>query len=320
MRTKGEIMAKERKMQRDGQKGSLPFLLVFFVLSIVCAVLGVLCLSQIQVGWARRNYLLLCVLYGALICLSFILFTIFILRGKKTATRLFLGGVILLTTCLLIIYILQKTGFFAVVNSADNLREYLQSAGLWMPAFYTLLQFLQVIVLPIPGIVSTAVGVNLFGAFKTLLLSFFGIFLGSVVAFFIGRKWGYKAVAWMVGEETLTNWQTKLKGKDYTLLTLMFLLPLFPDDILCFLAGLSSMSNKFFLIMIAVTRFISILATCYFVNFIPFTTWWGLLVWGILFAVVIVLFVFLPKKMDKIHAFLRKIARRSNPKDKGRDR
>lgn len=309
-------MAKERKMQQDGQKGKLPFLFVFFILSIACAVLGVSCLSQMQVEWVLRNYLLLCILYGTLICLSFVLFTVFLLRGKKRVTRLFFVGTLFLTTCLLLIFILKKTGFFAVVNSAENLREYLQSAGLWMPIFYVLLQFLQVIILPIPGIVSTAVGVSLFGAFKTLLFSFFGIFLGSIVAFFVGRKWGYKAVAWMVGEETLERWRGKLKGKDYTFLTLMFLLPLFPDDVLCFLAGLSSMSNKFFLIMIAITRFISIFATCYFVNFIPFTTWWGVLIWGILLVCVIVLCIVLPKKMDKIQAFLRKIAKKSKRKNK----
>ena len=313
-------MAKGKNIQQDGQKGNLPFLLVFFILTAVCAVLGVLCLSQMQAEWIRRNYLLFCILYSGLICLSFVLFTLFLIRDKKTATRLFFGGFLLLATCLLLLFILQKTGFFAVVNSVDNLREYLKGAGLWMPVFYTLLQFLQVIVLPIPGIVSTAVGVSLFGAFQTLLLSFVGIFLGSVVAFFIGRKWGYKAVAWMVGEDALIRWQGKLKGKDYTFLTLMFLLPLFPDDILCFLAGLSSMSNKFFLIMIAITRFISILATCYFVNFIPFTTWWGLLIWGILFALVIALCILLPKKMDKIQAALKRITKKGKQKSKETNR
>lgn len=307
-------MAKERKIQQDGQKGNALFLLVFFILSIVCAVFGILCLSQVKAEWIRENYLLFCILYGVLICVSFIVFSVFLILDKKTVTRLFFGGFILLTTCLLLVYILQRTGFFAVVNSAENLRAYLESAGLWMPVFYALLQFLQVIVLPIPGIVSTAVGVSLFGAFKTVLLSFFGIFLGSVAAFFIGRKWGYKAVAWMVGEEALARWQEKLKGKDYTYLTLMFLLPLFPDDILCFLAGLSSMSNKFFLGMIAITRFVSIFATCYFVNFIPFNTWWGLLIWVTFFVLVIVLCAFLQKRMDKIQNFIKSLIGKGKPK------
>lgn len=303
-------MAKNSKIYKDGKKGDLLFLLVFFILSITCAVFGVLCISRINVEWVRKNYLLFCSLYGLMIILLYALFVLFLLLDKKTVTRIFFGAFILLTTCLLLVYILQRTGFFAIVNSTENLRAYLEEAGFWMPAFYVLLQFLQVIVLPIPGIVSTAVGVSLFGAFKTTLFSFVGIFFGSLVAFFIGRKWGYKAVAWMVGEDALKRWQKKLKGKDYTFLTLMFLLPLFPDDILCFLAGLSSMSNIFFLCMIAITRLVSIFATCYFVNFIPLNTWWGLLIWVLCFAVVISLFILLPKRIGAIENFIRKIVQK----------
>ena len=175
-----------------------------------------------------------------------------------------------------------------------------------MPIAYIILQFLQVIILPIPGILSTAVGVALFGAFYTTVYSFIGIVLGSILAFYIGRKFGLKAVSWMVGEETLNKWQKKLKGKDNFILTLAFLLPLFPDDILCFLAGLSSMTNKYFLTMICISRLLAIAATCYSFNFIPFNTWWGLLIWGIIVAVIIVAFCLIYKNLHSIHQWATK--------------
>ena len=104
---------------------------------------------------------------------------------------------------------LQKTGFFDLVQSSEGLQQYLEKAGIWMPILYIALQFLQVIILPIPGIVSTMAGVTLFGPFKTLIYSLIGILLGSLTAFFIGRKLGNKAVEWIVGKETLKKWQKK---------------------------------------------------------------------------------------------------------------
>ena len=110
--------------------------------------------------------------------------------------------------------------------------------------------------MPIPSVVSTLAGVALFGAFKTIVYSLIGIILGSITAFFIGRKLGNKAVSWMIGQEELNKWQKRLKGKDNFILTVMFLLPMFHDDVLCFIAGLSSLSNKYFFIMIVLSRMV----------------------------------------------------------------
>ena len=110
----------------------------------------------------------------------------------------------------------------------------------------------------------------------------------------------------MVGEETLDKWQKKLKGKDNIVLTLMFLLPVFPDDILCFIAGLSSMSTLYFIIMIIISRILGVTATCYSVELIPFNTWWGLTIWGVIFLVFIIGFILIYKNLDKIQERLSK--------------
>ena len=193
-----------------------------------------------------------------------------------------------------------------MIRDAESLQKYLENAGAWMPLLYILLQYLQVVVLPIPGIVSTVAGVALFGSFWAMIYCLIGIVLGSLTAFLIGRKLGNKAVSWMVGEETLKKWQKKLKGKDNLFLTLMFLLPLFPDDVLCFIAGLSTMSFGYFTGMIVVSRVLAISATCYSFDFIPFNTWWGLLIWGVLIAVTAVGFILVYKNLDRIQSVLSK--------------
>ena len=170
---------------------------------------------------------------------------------------------------------------------------------------FILFCFLQVIVLPVPGSVAVAAGVALFGPLRCAIYSFIGIVSGSIVAFAIGRWVGYKAVKWIVGKDTLDKWLEKLKGKDYLILSVMFLLPMFPDDVLCFIAGLSSMSWPYFLIMIVITRLISVLTTSYSFGFIPFNTWWGILLWAIIAVVIVLAFWLVCKYSDKIDKFIK---------------
>ena len=207
---------------------------------------------------------------------------------------------------MIVLFILQRTGFFSVIQDENSLQEYLASKGAWMPVVYTVLQYLQVVILPIPSVVSTVAGVALFGPFQTMIYSLIGVLLGSFTGFLIGRKLGNKAVAWMIGKDTMNKWQNKIKGKDYLLLTLMFILPVFPDDVLCFVAGLSTMTWGYFSVMIVVSRILQISVTCYSIDLIPFTTWWGLLIWVLFFALLMLGFVIVYKNIDRIQAWISK--------------
>jgi uncharacterized membrane protein YdjX (TVP38/TMEM64 family) len=86
----------------------------------------------------------------------------------------------------------------------------------------------------------------------------------------------------------------------------MFLLPLFPDDVLCFVAGLSSMSTLYFTVMIIITRAISVSTTAYSLELIPFNTWWGILIWVLILLAVVAAFYFVYKYSDKIDAFIKR--------------
>ena len=66
-----------------------------------------------------------------------------------------------------------------------------------------MIQFLQVTILPIPSFLTVSVGVLLFGPLTAGIFSSIGIILGSILAFYIGKKFGYKVVCWIVGKESL---------------------------------------------------------------------------------------------------------------------
>ncbi len=291
-------MAKIESENKDREKSRVLFCSVFFLLSLACIVFGVLLIAEYHVE--RSRFLFWTILFTVLICIGYLFSVRFVIRRKETLAKTLLSLYIFALFVLILLYILKRTGFFAVLRDEKLLQVYLQGAGVWMPLLYILLQFLQVVILPIPSIVSTIAGIALFGALKTLIYSLIGIMLGSFLAFYIGRKLGNKAVSWMVGTETLKKWQRKLKGKDNLFLSLMFLLPLFPDDILCFLAGLSTMSWGYFSVIIIISRVLALSLTCFSIDFIPFNTWWGITLWCVFAALLTTLFIIVYKNLDII--------------------
>ncbi len=230
---------------------------------------------------------------------------VFYLFQKQIPYKLILCTLIFLAIVGAVFFTICATGIITKINSIDALRDYIAGFGNMAVFLFILFCFLQVVVLPVPGSIAVAAGVALFGPLKCAIFSFIGIVTGSIVAFAIGRWVGYKAVKWIVGKEALDKWLQKLKNKDYLILSIMFLLPMFPDDILCFVAGLSSMTWGYFLVMIVVTRAISVASTSFSFGLIPFNTWWGILIWIVIAVLIGISFWLVCKYSDKIDNFIK---------------
>lgn len=252
-----------------------------------------------------KHFVLLVSLSAGVISLLLIAYLVFYLLNKQAIHRLILCTLIFLDIAGIVFFAICATGLITKINSIQALRDYIADFGNMAVFLFILFCFLQVVILPVPGSVAVAAGVALFGPLKCAIYSFIGIVSGSIVAFAIGRWIGYKAVKWIVGKDTLDKWLQKLKGKDYLILSIMFLLPMFPDDVLCFVAGLSSMTWPYFLIMIVITRLISVVSTAYSIGFIPFNTWWGILIWIVIAALVVLAFWLVCKYSDKIDNFIK---------------
>lgn len=189
-------------------------------------------------------------------------------------------------------FVLVWTGLWDYVNSVDKIRGLILSLGFWGRFAFVFIQFLQVTFLPIPSAVSTLAGVLVFGSMQAALLSLSGIMLGSVLAFWLGRRFGKPLVSFMVGDDSCKKWTKFLTDAKYSFVVMM-LLPIFPDDILCLVAGLTDMSWFFFVATNLVSRPLAIFLTCYLGSgtIIPFHGW-GLFVWAVfLVAVAAVLYL-----------------------------
>lgn len=283
-------------------------------------VLGAVALLFVLLGLNYKGLQFIADYYTALVwssaALTFVvlvLYVIFYLLRKQSVYRLLLCAIVCADIFAVIFYAISATGLIQKINSIEALQNYIDGFGSTAVIIFIAFSFLQVVILPVPGSVTVAAGVALFGPLECALYSFIGILAGSVVAFAIGRWIGYKAVCWIVGKDDIDKWLTKIKGKDYLILSLMFLLPLFPDDVLCFVAGLSSMTWPYFIIMITITRLISCFTVAYSLDLIPFNTWWGITVWILIILLVALAFYLVCKYSDKIDAFIK---RKFNLKDR----
>ncbi len=290
---------------------------IWHILAITWAAIAfevflVLCLNFFLGVWPRPLYLLALVGGSALNAALLAVEIIFFFRNKEIVYKSCIIAYFLFILAAVVCFFMLKTGFFEIVRDGERLEEYLKKAGAWMSIVFIVIQFLQVVILPIPSTVTVVAGSALFGPLMGSIYSLIGIVAGSLVAFLIGRYAGYRVVAWLIGKDTLDKWLKKVKGKDKLLLSAMFILPVFPDDVLCFVAGLSSMSVWLFTAVILISRVFAIFMTSYSVSLIPFNTWWGILIWIVLIAAVIVLFIFLYKKSEAIQEWiLKKLHRES---------
>lgn len=262
-------------------------------------------LTYKSLPFISKHFTLLLSISGGVTFVLGVLYIVLYVFNQQALYKLIFCTLIFLDICAVVFFAICATGLITKINSIQALRDYIADFGSWAVVLYILFCFLQVVILPVPGSVAVAAGVALFGPLKCTLYSFIGIVVGSIVAFAIGRVIGYKAVKWIVGEDTLEKWMKKLKGKDYLILSIMFLLPMFPDDVLCFIAGLSSMSWPYFIVMIVATRAISVVTTAYSIDLIPFTTWWGILIWVLIAAIIIIAFWLVCKYSDKIDKFIK---------------
>ena len=58
--------------------------------------------------------------------------------------------------------------------------------------------------------------------------------------------------------------------------------------------------------MMSLSRLVAIASTCYSVDFIPFNTWWGILIWAGIILILITAVTLVYKNMDKIQEWVKK--------------
>jgi uncharacterized membrane protein YdjX (TVP38/TMEM64 family) len=126
-----------------------------------------------------------------------------------------------------------------VAEGRDYLQTILEGYGAGQYALFITLQVGQVLFAPIPGQLVGLLGGYMFGLWRGLALTTVGLALGSTLAFTLGRLFGHSVVRRVVPAAILARFERLINESSLWDFFLIFLLPLFPDDAVCFIAGLT---------------------------------------------------------------------------------
>ena len=143
--------------------------------------------------------------------------------------------------------LLYFTGLLELLLDRERLLDFIAAHRAYAAVIFIGLQALQVMAAPVPGEATGFVGGLLFGPFWGVVLSTIGLTLGSLAAFLLARLAGRPLVEVVVRAETLRRYDYVMKHKGLFLAFLMFLIPGFPKDILCYILGLGHMRLRDFL-------------------------------------------------------------------------
>lgn len=171
------------------------------------------------------------------------------------------------------------------------------SSGIWTYIVIWIIMFLQVTILNIPAYVvlsaSISIGLHVL-SWQYIITVLTAYMAGCILAYWLGRWFGIKAMKWCAGsEEDFNKWSNvfNTKGKWWYLLTIIF--PMFPDDILCLVAGSMKFNFGFYVLFNFIGRSIGLITMLLTLSLIgsigggfPFM----LLVWGIALLVEVIIY------------------------------
>lgn len=144
---------------------------------------------------------------------------------------------------------MYRSGFFSALHSSQALQAYISGFSPYSHLCFFLLQLLSVILAPIPSNISAMAGGMLFGTWTAFFLTISAVLFGSMIVFGLARVLGQSFVDKFVSQNVSEKYLSLIRAKTDTFLALAFLFPFFPDDMLCILAGLTTISpTRFFLI------------------------------------------------------------------------
>ena len=163
-------------------------------------------------------------------------------------------------------------GFF---SDRERIQTWVMGFGPWGPLASISLDVAQVLFAPVPGQFVGLANGYLYGVWLGTLYSMTGLLIGTTLAMSLGRWFGRPLVERLVDSETLVRWDRITDQRGPIFFFLVFLFPLLPDDVACFLIGLSSLSIPRMLILLMPARLPGVVVSCWVGAHATEVPWWA---------------------------------------------
>jgi len=157
---------------------------------------------------------------------------------------------ILIVTALIVLWTLREAiaESWAWFSDRDAVTSSMQHAGLWGPVVLFVLFVLQVFLAFIPGQALMVACGYLYGFWGGFLLSWLSLVAGGEAAFMLARKYGRSFAEKWIAQDVLARWDRTAQGQGVGFFAMMLLMPLAPNDAMCYVAGLGKISRSRFFV------------------------------------------------------------------------
>jgi uncharacterized membrane protein YdjX (TVP38/TMEM64 family) len=146
-------------------------------------------------------------------------------------------------------YLFLHYNWYVYFVDRDKAIQLITSFHPYDEIFFILLQIIQVVAAPIPGEATGLIGGYLYGPYLGTLYSTIGLTIGSWIAFILARFFGMPLVEKAVSAEVIRKFDQFMEHQGAFVSFLLFLIPGFPKDYLCYIMGVSHMSTLTFIVI-----------------------------------------------------------------------
>ena len=164
-----------------------------------------------------------------------------------------IAGLVAFAVGLSSLYLGLRT-YFPFLFEPDELRVMVEQFGLMAPIVYVIAHTVQVVVVALPGYAMAVVGGILFGPLLGTTYTMIGVTLGSTIAFLIARLYGRSVVERLLHEDALERFDAFTEKAGVPGLFLFVLIPVLPEDVISFVAGLSHFRLSVFVVVVFLGR------------------------------------------------------------------
>jgi uncharacterized membrane protein YdjX (TVP38/TMEM64 family) len=169
---------------------------------------------------------------------------------------------------------------WAVLGNQVRVRDWLGKFGPWGPLVSVALNTVQVLLAPLPGQFIGMANGYLYGVWLGTLYSMAGLVGGTTLAMGLARRFGRQLVERLVDARRLARWDRLANRRGPLFFFLVFLFPFLPDDLVCFLIGLSPLSIPRMVVLATLGRLPGVFASCWVGAHAARLPWWAWLALG----------------------------------------
>ena len=134
------------------------------------------------------------------------------------------------------------------ISDRDALIGSMQKLGFWGPAVLFILLVLQVFLAFIPGQALMVACAYLYGFWGGMFLSWISLVAGGEAAFLLARRHGRPFAERWISADILSKWDKAAAGQGIGFYAMSLVLPIFPNDAMCYVGGLAKITPRRFLV------------------------------------------------------------------------